>query len=274
MTSSRLEWPQIITRAAEIVRSYDTGVTLRQLHYRLVSEQRYPNTQTCYKRLSALTAEARRAGEFPDLIDRGRAIHRFATFTSVTDALQDTRDCYRLDRTAGQDVSLFLGVEKAGMVIQLQAWFGDLGVPVLALGGYSSQTYADDIVRDVQRQHRPAVLLYAGDFDASGEDIDRDLIARTDCWAKVMRIGLTEDQIEEYSLPENPGKTTDSRAAGFVERHGRLVQVELDALPPEELRALYQRAVDRLWDVSAYRRVLDAEIADRDHLSYILEGIR
>lgn len=272
--TDRIAWPRIIARAAEIVRGYDTGVTLRQLHYRLVSEQLYPNTQTCYKRLSALTAEARRAGAFPDLIDRGRAIHRFMAFRGVIDALEDTRAVYRLDRTTGQDVSLFLGVEKAGMVIQLQAWFGDLGIPVLALGGYSSQTYAADIVRDVQHQHRPAVLLYAGDFDASGEDIDRDLIARTDCWKKVVRIGLTEDQVEEYGLPENPGKTTDSRAAGFVERHGRLVQVELDALPPEELRALYQRALDPFWDVSAYQRVLDAERADRDYLAEILEGIR
>jgi hypothetical protein len=36
-----------------------------------------PNTPTAYKRLSDLTAEARRAGTFPSPIDRTRAIHRF-----------------------------------------------------------------------------------------------------------------------------------------------------------------------------------------------------
>ena len=41
---SRIEWPAIIDRAAAIVRSYDTSVTLRQLFYQLVSAQLLPNT--------------------------------------------------------------------------------------------------------------------------------------------------------------------------------------------------------------------------------------
>ena len=83
------------------------------------------------------------------------------------------------------------------------------------------------------------MLLYAGDHDPSGEDIDRDFIARTDCWDEVRRVALTAAQVEQYALPPQPGKETDSRAAGFVERHGRLVQVELDALPPDVLRDLF-----------------------------------
>lgn len=272
--AGRLNWAPIIARAAEIVRSYDTGVTLRQLHYRLVSEQLYANTQGNYKRLSELTAEARRNGTFPALIDRGRSIQRYYTFGGVADAIEDTLNTYRLDRTRGQDVSVYLGVEKAGMVIQLQAWFGDYGVPIAALGGYSSQTYADDLVADTARQDRPAILLYAGDFDPSGEDIDRDLIARTGCWTKVHRIGLTAAQVEQYDLPENPGKATDSRAAAFVERHGRLVQVELDALPPETLRQLYADALAQYWDTSEFEAVLRDEDEHRRELAAILESIR
>ena len=272
--TGRLNWAPIIARAAEIVRSYDTGVTLRQLHYRLVSEQLYPNTQTCYKRLSELTAEARRAGTFPDLVDRGRAIHRPPAWDSVQAGIAALLDQYRLDRSANQDVSVYLGVEKAGMVIQLESWFGDHGVPIVALGGYSSQTYVKDIATDVYAQQRPAILLYAGDFDPSGEDIDRDLIARTGCWTKVHRIGLTAAQVEQYELPENPGKATDSRAAGFVERHGRLVQVELDALPPETLRQLYTDALAQYWDTPAFEAVLRAEDEHRLELAEILESIR
>ena len=117
-------------------------------------------------------------------------------------------------------MSLYLGVEKAGMVVQLQSWFGDLGVPVLALGGYSSQTYTDDVAAHAGDRERPAVLLYAGDFDPSGEDIDRDFIERSACWDKVIRVALSADQVRDYRLPVNPGKVTDSRAAGFIERHG------------------------------------------------------
>ncbi|MQB02474.1 MAG: hypothetical protein GEU78_20075, partial [Actinobacteria bacterium] len=70
----RIDWPAVIDRAAVIVEGYDTSVTLRQLFYRLVTSQLIPNSSTAYKRLSALTAQARRDGTFPDLIDRGRQI--------------------------------------------------------------------------------------------------------------------------------------------------------------------------------------------------------
>lgn len=264
---TRRDWGRVLDRAREVVASYDTSVTLRQLFYRLVSEQLLPNSTSAYKGLSARTADARRAGDFPDLIDRGRKIHRWAHWDSAEDAIADALAVYRLDRTAGQAVSLYLGVEKAGMVVQLQSWFGDLGIPVLALGGYSSQTNVDDVAADACRLDRPAVLLYAGDFDPSGEDIDRDFTDRTGCWHKVLRVALSADQVRQHRLPVNPGKTTDSRAAGFIERHGSLMQVELDALDPATLRGLFADAVAGYWDTSAYERVRAREEHDRDRLA-------
>lgn len=264
----RLDWSAIVERAAEIVSEYDTGVTLRQLHYRLVSEHAIPNSPNAYKRLSSLTAEARRAGTFPALIDRGRRIHRNMSFGGVDHAMRTIINAYRRDRTEGQEVSLYLGVEKGGMVEQLTAWFGEpLGIPVLALGGYSSQTYVDTVIQDVERSNRPAILLYAGDHDPSGEDIDRDYAARTDCWEKVVRVALSSTQVQEYRLPPNPGKIGDSRAAGFIARHGELVQVELDALDPNDLRRLYSAAIDQYWDTSAYEEAIEREEEERTALA-------
>ena len=61
--------------------------TLRQLFYRLVSAQVIPHTQCTYKRLSELTAQARRQSTFPALIDRGRQVHEDLAFTSPEQAL-------------------------------------------------------------------------------------------------------------------------------------------------------------------------------------------
>jgi len=257
------DWPPLLEQAAAIVRSYDTLVTLRQLFYRLVAAELLPNTTNAYKSLSRHTAEARRDGTFPSLMDRGRTIHRYQTFPDPATARHWLQEIYRRDRTDGQAVSLYLGVEKAGIVEQLQTWFGDLGVPVLALGGYGSQTYVDDVVDDVASTDRPAVLLYAGDHDPSGEDIDRDFTARTGCWDEVRRVALTAEQVEEYALPPQPGKEADSRARSFVERHGRLVQVELDALPPDVLRTLYAHAIAEFWEGDVYEQVVQRESDDR-----------
>src|SRR5437870_5512319 len=80
------------------------------------------------------------------------------------DALRWLAEVFQRDRTQGQDVSVYLGVEKQGMVEQIEAWFGDLGMPILALGGYASQSYVTEIAADAAAQGRPAVLLYTGDF--------------------------------------------------------------------------------------------------------------
>jgi hypothetical protein len=145
------------------------------------------------------------------------------------------------------------------MVAQLDAWFGDLGLPILPLSGYASQSFVDEVRRNSDRPGRPAVLLYAGDLDASGEDIDRDFIARTHCFDEIERIALTWEQVEEHALPPQPGKSTDTRALAFTAKYGQNIQVELDALPPDVLRALFQAAIDARWDVAAYDAALEKE---------------
>lgn len=80
MARPRVDWSAIVVKAADIVATYDTGVTLRQLFYRLVAAELLPNTKVAYTTLSRVTAQARRAGTFPPLIDRTRRIHRYQTF--------------------------------------------------------------------------------------------------------------------------------------------------------------------------------------------------
>jgi hypothetical protein len=264
-----LDWNTIVKRAKLIVESYDTGVTLRQLYYRLVSEGLIPNRQQAYKTLSMKTAQARREGWFPALIDRTREIERYNYWLSADDAMLDATESFRLDRTDGQEWSVYLGVEKHGMSVQLMHWFGKLGIPVLALGGYSSQTFVDQVKHHVESYGRSSVLLYAGDFDASGVDIDRDFEERTDIFDEVQRVALNSKQIGEYKLPPMPGKRADSRSASFILAHGELIQVELDALPPEELRKLYQAALDGYWDEDAYKATLKREKKQRELLRYL-----
>jgi hypothetical protein len=246
---SNLSWPSIIAEAGRIVGSYNTAVTLRQLFYRLVAAQLIPNAMTKYKYLSRLTAEGRRAGVFPDLTDRTREIHYHYGYSSPAEALRSMARHYRRDHSEGQAWSVYLAVEKAGMVNQLEAWFGRYNFTIVALGGYASQSYVDEIVNHVQRQGRPAVLAYAGDHDPTGWDIERDFTERTDCWDAVRRIALDPTLIARYNLPESVEPEAlqklerDQRAAAFVERWGSLVQVELDALAPNDLRQLFEDAI-------------------------------
>jgi len=253
----RIDWAYVLDRAREIVDSYDTPVTLRQLFYRLVSKQLIPNTQTAYKSLSSKTARARRLRQFPAFLDSTREIERELCFKSPAAARAWLRDMYRRDRTEGQKFAVYLGVEKDGLVRLLSTGFGDeLGIPIVSLRGYSSQTLADAVTLEVKQAGRPAILIYAGDFDASGEDIQRDFDQRTDCWADVTRVAVTREQIQRYDLPPNLGKKTDPRAKAFARKYGTNMQVEVDALPPDVLRQLFEDAMLPFWnaDVSTTLR--------------------
>ncbi len=272
MPKATLDWSEILTMAAQIVGSYTTGVTLRQLFYQLVARQIIDNNLKRYNYLSRVSAEARRDGTFPDLVDQTCEILVPQWFSSPENAIIDLADDYRRDHTEGQEVSIYLMVEKAGIQNQLWSWFGaDLGLPILAVGGYASQTYKDMIKRSVARRGKPAVLIGAVDHDASGDDIWRDLVERTDCWAAMHQIALTKEQVDRLRLPHNMlNEKQDPRQPAFNLRHGyppnSKVQVELDALPPDVLRGLYQDAIDEYWDTDAYEAVLARESEERDQL--------
>lgn len=273
-----VDWTSLLERAARIVRSYDTGVTVRQLFYRLVSDGTLPNTRSYYSSLSSYTADARRGGpefkhgaaeaycaahgQFPDFVDQTREIHRPMHFDGADDALRWLRGVYRRDRTEGQDVALYVGIEKRALVSLVRSWFSPLGVPVLELAGFSSQTYCDDVAADVRADGRRSALLYAGDFDPSGVVIDEDFRERVGEFDLYERVALNEDQVREFDLPPQMGKATDTRASAFVEKYGRLIQVELDALPPDALRSLFREAIDRYWSEERYERSLEREADD------------
>lgn len=296
-------WPPIIEAAKAIVESYNTKVTLRQLSYRLVSRGLIINKDPHYKRLSALTAEGRRNGTFPELADTTRQIEDWVWHANAPKAMRHAANTYRNDRMADQPVTIYLGVEKRGLIAQLDQWFGDpCGIPILPLGGFASQTFIDDVKADVawrrRAYDRKAVFIYAGDFDASGISIDRVFNERTpNCFAHVQRIALSPRQIDEYSLERQMGKPGDNNTMAFVEQYGDAalfdpvrpyvivngkrklmpVQVELDALDPDDLKQLFADAIfgtddePGFWDTSAYERAMEVEDDDREHAQLIAD---
>jgi hypothetical protein len=260
---ARKAWAPIIDAARLIVFGYTYLITLRQLHYRLVMSPGlgYDNTEQDYKRLSALTAQGRRDGSFPSLLDQTREIVTQPHWASP--AAYIMAESFMRDRTAGQDWLIVLGGEKATLLAQLQNWYSDFHFPIVLLRGYGSQTYVDDVSQFALHDGRKAVLIYAGDHDPSGEDILRDFTERCPHFDAVEHIAILPGQIAQFGLPMNPGTATDSRAGRFIATHGYLGQVEVEALPPDDLQALYQAQIDAYWDETLYQNVLDQEKSDK-----------
>ncbi|MGW3661083.1 hypothetical protein ACWD6R_38020 [Streptomyces sp. NPDC005151] len=123
------------------------------------------------------------------------------------------------------------------------------------------------------RLRRPG--RYVGDFDCSGEDIERDWVARTGCWSHVERVLLTYDQVRAYELPATEGKQGDPRCRAFARRYGfdpaRPVQWEVEALEPDELRRLVLAAVAPYVDRDVLARQVAREEEQRRALAAFLD---
>lgn len=278
-------WSEILPHAASVVRSYQTtGVTLRQLYYRLVAAEMLPNTQQAYGSLSEHSAQARRDAWFPSLVDNVRGIDRPNLWESAADASAWVLDQYMEDRAAHQPINIYVGVEKNGLKELLFQWFAPFGLPVFACGGYASQSSADEVAADTKEGHRkgkPNVLIYAGDFDADGEDILRDFAERAGVFEEVVRVALTPDQIEALRLPPQPGKHSSSRAKAFAAKYHDLfravygydlVQIELDAIPPDTLREIYMDGIREFFEDDVHEEALRHERQQRAILQSVADG--
>lgn len=298
---NRIAWEPVVEMGATYVQRSKLPLTLRDVWYYLYSlgcftpagvvktdpHAEARRLQGTYKRLSELTSQGRREGSFPDLVDETRAVYVPASWENAAEINREARSAFRVDRTNGQEVTILLGVEKRGHAERLKRWFSDpYGIPVVPLGGFASQSFISTIEAEVERHDRPAVLIYAGDLDASGEDIERDLKARLRCELKdVRRVALTLDQVYEHNFLMFPGKQGDSRAPRFAAKYQAMLewlpdhpvtdrirafgcnfQVELNALDTlhiELVKGLFQDAIDDFWDTSCYERLLEFEEAER-----------
>lgn len=283
-----LRWEPILDRARELAEQFtvDQGVppTLRQVHYALLgfAPDGIPYAARHYGSLSSRTAELRRPPDvcFPRLADATRGIVQAPSWEDPADALAWTATQYRRDRTAGQEEALYLGIEKRGMTVQLQAWFGDdLGLPILPLGGTSSESFEQDAIEHQAHDGRRSVLIYAGDWDASGEIIARNF-TRWVPFDKVIHVALSVEQVFEHDLPLVEGNFDTEKknthwpqfrdryrqellALGWDGNEDQPVGVEVDALPVDVLRAGFSEAIAEFWDDDAHQDVLAEEREER-----------
>jgi hypothetical protein len=284
-TRRNRDWQRVILpEAAEILRQAKAGsgidFTKRQLWYVLLTRhiielRKGEDSKQVYSSMCAASAEWQRQGRMLPTIDLGRSLDVESAWFGPRDALRSIAAQYRRDRTEGQRHCLMMGAEKETMRAQLREWYGDRGIPRFLTRGYSSQSYVDDVVDYVERDGRPGILIYAGDYDVDGFDIEADFQRRSGL--KVIRIAINDEQyVSGLSIPAKR-KQNDPRRVAFRRSHpidpayGADRAMEIEALNPPDLKALYEEQLANYWDTAVYEAVLDREAEERDVLSG-LEG--
>lgn len=251
------EW--IIENAMELLENYST-VTVRQLHYLLVSRG-MTNDMKHYKKVVAAMTAARWDGKVSmgAFVDRERYVVGSTEYEEkdVDDEISRAKSqikawmrAYYLNRWSNQPKYVEVWVEKKTLEGTFEGPCRHNDVALAPCKGYPSLTFLNEARRrfqDAEEAGKDIILLYYGDYDPSGEDIPRsikDNLARMGCYVTVKRMALTPEQIEEMHLPGVPPKVTDSRTTNW---DGDSV-VELDAVDPDRLGRMCEEAIEDEFD--------------------------
>jgi hypothetical protein len=269
----------LIERMDQILQEYkDMGYTLtvRQLYYQLVATNVVPNSKRSYKRVVSVAGRARLAGllDWFSIVDRARNEIFPPHWVDPADATESLAEQFRVDRWINQPNHVEVMLEKDALAGVLEPVCEDLDVRLHPNKGYASLSmmfrHGVRMGTRSRRNIKSVHVIYCGDHDPSGMDMDRDIIERLDLFSQgtsihFQRIALTMDQIEEHDPPPQWAKVSDSRYETYVNEFGEDVW-ELDALEPQTLAGVVKQAVLALRDEDLYEELMKMETAMRDDM--------
>jgi hypothetical protein len=144
-------------------------------------------------------------------------------------------------------------------------------VPLMVTRGYPSLTFVHSAAEEMASTNRTTFIYYLGDHDPSGVDIPRmveqnlrEMAPEADI--RFERLAVLPNQIINMELPTRPTKKTDTRSKGFMGE-----SVEVDAIPPDDLRLLVEDAITSHIDQDALDRQIHAENLERETLALMPE---
>jgi hypothetical protein len=245
-------------------------MTVRQVFYQAASVRKtVDKTEAGYKQVQNDLTLLRKQGKLPYdwLADNTRWQRKPATFDGPENALKSTAKLYRKDLWCRANAYVEVWIEKdalAGVIMPITETYD---VPLMVARGYASLSFLYTAATYISSLEVPTYIYHLGDFDPSGvnagekiEETLRKLAPKAQIHFE--RIAVNLDQIERWSLPTRPTKTTDTRAKKF----GRSESVELDAIKASQLRELVLHAIERHLPADQLRVLQEAEASERRFL--------
>jgi len=254
-------------------------MNLRQLHYAIFSSRQgkkigYQNTKSEYVRLSGVTSHSRRRHRQAELrgyghiairteiphewmVDELRGAEMVSVWDNAAEYIGTLRRDYRRDLWQDQPVYVEVWCEKAAILGSLRPVTEELGVRLRPCRGFASAGMEGEIGNLFEDINKPIHVFYLGDFDPSGDIIDRDIYRRAQIAAgkdfTMTRLAIFQEDIKGFDLPPQPIKENDLRSKSFKKKYGKKAQtVEVDALPVGELRRRVHNAIVELIDLARW----------------------
>ena len=248
----------------------DHPMTLRGLFYRVVSTGLIDSTSNQnYKKIGRLVTSLRREGllRYEWIVDSLRATLKPSSWTGLADFADTVREAYRKDFWNELPSYVHIFCEKDAIAGVLQPSTEKYDVRLSPARGYCSESFAYEIASTWKRIKKPIFAAYFGDYDPSGFDIERnlrtklaDMSGRDFEW---IRLGVNQDDFDEFNLVRLKPKKSDCRYKKFFEQHGKDC-AEVDAIPPSELRDRVEKFILNHIPEREWLRLQEVEALERE----------
>jgi hypothetical protein len=255
-------------------------VTVRGLYYQ--AEVRglpgISKEDSSYAKVQRQVLNLRREGrlDYDHIADATRWMRKPKTFNGVEAALAQTAAFYRKRLWNDAETYVEVWCEKgalAGVIYPITSLYD---VPLMVTNGYSSETFCYEAIAARGDDDRPYHVYYLGDFDRSGQDAARSLEEKLRRFADESgmeivfeTIAVTGPQIHMWDLPTREPKRTTAADLKWP----YAIACELDAVPPDDLRNLVERAINEHLPQHQLQILKAAEQSEREIISRLVGGL-
>lgn len=271
-------------QALRLIVEEQKPMTVRQVYYQATVRGIVEKTEAGYNKVQRDLADMRRAGDMPYdwLADSTRWQRKPTTFDSVQDALDDTARFYRKSLWTNAKVYIEVWLEKDALAGVIHPITDKYDVALMVARGYASLSFLHTAAQHINNVGVPTYIYHLGDFDPSGVNAGEKIEATLRELAPgaqihFERLAVNLRQITQWELATRLTKKTDTRSKGFGD-----ISVELDAISPDNLRALVKRAIEQHLPPAEFAILQIAEDSERELIrglvgmlgEYIQEGER
>lgn len=234
-------------------------------------------SQSGYLKVQRLVLELRREGLIPyeSIVDNTRWIRKQRSYGTWQDAVRETARLYRQDLWATSPYRLEVWCESDSIAGVITPASYEWDVPLMVCRGHASETFAYSAAAAWNEGCQRPVVLYVGDHDPAGLDIEMSLKQRLGTFycdgiegITWRRIGITAGQVELLDLPTTPAKKARRRKPYPWDW-----SAEAEALPARMLRDLLTAAIEEYVDQEELAVLRVAEESERRSLFDLARGV-
>jgi hypothetical protein len=258
----------------ELLREHERDGTLptnaRFLFYELVARGIVSKERTGSRRpdqdMNDALTDLRESGQIPWdwIVDETRSLEDYSGYSSVEAGMLEQLQRVCLDPWRGQTVLVLTESRSLAGVLRETAFHYRVHIaPTNGLcGGFLHTTIAPLLERAVMSENDLPQVLYLGDYDLSGNQIEEntrgvleDELGGMPFRKNWQRVALTRTQVEQYNLPiiiKHDRRYKDGRPHEAVETEAlnqrliiELLETKLASLLPEPLEHVQEREQDQ-----------------------------